>query len=216
MNVSRQTEIRNLEYESIRNQHVARGQVAVDALLGAKVLHAARNLTRKRHQLFLGERRFFPVGALVARGWSAFAQKVPQVTVLRKLNDDVERPVLGAHPQQVDDVDVAADHLHHVHLGDEVDHLGVRVSLLQHLDRHDGRLAGALEVHCVCLNDLAEGALAQRASQLKLSARELPVGIQRELVFGDRGEGGVLGAGPQALGGGLSLDPHCRRVNRTP
>ena len=35
----------------------------------------------------------------------------PEVAVLRELHDDVERPVLGAGAQQVDDVDVAADHL---------------------------------------------------------------------------------------------------------
>ena len=79
--------------------------------------------------------------------------------MLGVLDDDVERAVLRADPEQVDDVDdvlVAADHLHHVHLGDEVDHLLVGVALLQHLDRHRRRLAAVHDVHGLGAHDLRE------------------------------------------------------------
>ena len=84
-------------------------------------------------------------------------QEVPEVAVLGVLDDDVEGPVLRADAEQVDDVDdvvVAADHLHHVHLGDEVDHLLVGVALLQHLHRHSRRLAAVHDVHGLGADDL--------------------------------------------------------------
>ena len=45
----------------------------------------------------------------------------------------------GADAQQVDDVHVSLDVLHHLHLLDKVDHLGVGVALLEHLHRHHSR-----------------------------------------------------------------------------
>ena len=76
--------------------------------------------------------------------------------MLRKLHDHEERAVLGAGAQQVDDVDVAPDDLDHVHLRHQVDHLGVRVTLLEHLDRHHVVLPGVLETEGLGLEDLAE------------------------------------------------------------
>lgn len=56
-------------------------------------------------------------------------QELPQVPVGRVLHDDVERAVLRAAAQQVDDVHVLADHFHHLHLGYQRHHLRVRVAL---------------------------------------------------------------------------------------
>ena len=73
----------------------------------------------------------------------ARAEIVAQVAVLGELHDDEELLAGGARadPQQVDDVDVSPDELHRLHLLDEVDHLCVRVPLLQHLDGdHGGQL----------------------------------------------------------------------------
>lgn len=60
---------------------------------------------------------------------AAAPQEVAQVPVGRELHDDVERPVLRAAAEQVDDVDMLADHLHHLHLRDQRHHLRVRVAL---------------------------------------------------------------------------------------
>ena len=60
-----------------------------------------------------------------------------------KLED--EGSYLSADAQEVDDVDVLADHLHHVHLRDEVDHVVVGVALLQHLDGHDAAAASGAD-----------------------------------------------------------------------
>ena len=56
-------------------------------------------------------------------------EEVAQVAVRCELDDDVERAVLRAAAQQVEDVDVLADHLHHLHFRDEVHELRVRVAL---------------------------------------------------------------------------------------
>ena len=44
---------------------------------------------------------------------------------------------LSTDAEQVDDVDMLSNHLHHVHFGDQIDHVVVSVALLEHLDGHD-------------------------------------------------------------------------------
>ena len=43
---------------------------------------------------------------------------------------------------------------------------------------------------------LAEGPLAERLAELEVGAGKLPGGVQRQLVFGHRGERRALGAEP--------------------
>lgn len=50
-----------------------------------------------------------------------FPEKVPQVSIGRELEYDVERTVERAAPEQVDDVLVFPDQLHELHLRDEPD-----------------------------------------------------------------------------------------------
>ncbi len=66
---------------------------------------------------------------LVTRAGSVLAQKVAQVSVRSELDDDVEGTVLRAAAEQVENIDVLADHLHHFHFGDEVHEFRVRVAL---------------------------------------------------------------------------------------
>ena len=122
--------------------------------------------------------------------------------MLRILHNDKQGSVLRADAQQVDDVNVAPDDLHHVHLGDQVDHLGVGVALLEHLDRHNGAFAGSTKTERVSLHHLAEGALAQGAAQCQLRAREFPVRVKRELILGHCRQRRVLRAQPMAVGRG--------------
>lgn len=49
-----------------------------------------------------------------------------------KLHDDVEGTVLGTTTQQIDDVDVFTDHLHHLHFRHQIHHLVVGVALWWH------------------------------------------------------------------------------------
>lgn len=62
-----------------------------------------------------------------------------------ELDDDEERVALrlGGDAEKVDDVLVAADPLHELHLENEVLHVGVRVTLL---DREKGVLKDANEI----------------------------------------------------------------------
>jgi len=57
------------------------------------------------------------------------AEEVPEVAVEGVLHHDEQRPVLGAAAEQVDDVDVLADHFHHFHFGHQVHHFRIRVTL---------------------------------------------------------------------------------------
>ena len=90
-----------------------------------------------------------------------FAEEVPQVSVLRKFNDHIEWTILRAHSKKIDDVHVATDDLHHVHLGHQVYHLCICVALLQHLHCHHMTLSGTLEIECLCLKNLSESSLTQ-------------------------------------------------------
>ena len=63
----------------------------MDALPAAKVFHALGDLPRKGHQLLFTERGLLSNSTLIARGWSMLPQVVPEIPVLSKLNNDIER-----------------------------------------------------------------------------------------------------------------------------
>ena len=111
-------------------------------------------------------------------------QEVSQIAEVGKLDDDVDRAVLCAHPQQVDNVLVLADRLHQVHFGHEVNHVVVRVAFFQHLHGHGraGQLAGQ---EGLCFDDLSELALSQRLPEDQLRPGPFPGGIKWQLVLGD-------------------------------
>ena len=60
---------------------------------------------------------------------AVLAQKVAQVSVRSEFDDDVEWAVLSAAAEQIENVGVFADHLHHLHFRDEVHQFRVRVAL---------------------------------------------------------------------------------------
>lgn len=160
-----------------------------------QVFHATGDLERKRHKVLVREGLVDADGALVAGGGHAphrrsgrgslLAEVVAQVAVRRVLDYDVQRAILRAAAQQVDDVDVPPDHLHHLHLRHQVHHLGVRVALLEHLDRHCGGDALLEDAVCLGAHHLAERALAQAVSQLQAGSGELPIRVHGQLVLGD-------------------------------
>lgn len=68
-------------------------------------------------------------GAFVTRAGSVLAKKIAQVSVRCEFNDDVERSVLSAAAQQIENIGVFANHLHHLHFGYEVHQFRVGVTL---------------------------------------------------------------------------------------
>lgn len=106
------------------------------------MFHAARDLIRERDQLLLGEDLLLLVAAeanaadqvlVVGSAEAVTPQEVLEVAVRGVLHDYVQWAVLAAAAEQVDDVDVLANHLHHLHLADQVLDVGVRVTLCKKL-----------------------------------------------------------------------------------
>lgn len=74
-------------------------------------------------------------GAFVTRAGSVLSQKVTQVAVRSEFHDDVQRAVLSAAAEQIENVGVLADHFHHLHFRDEIHQLSVSVALYSNNDR---------------------------------------------------------------------------------
>lgn len=85
-----------------------------------EVFHATSNLVCKRDKIFLGKCLLLlevcANSRLITRWWSVLSEEVPQVPVWGKFHHNVQWSILRAAAQQVDYVDMFANHLHHLHL----------------------------------------------------------------------------------------------------
>lgn len=106
----------------------------MNATSAGQVVHATGNLKGKRHQVLLRE-CFLLFGRLSADYWlvagrgTMVPKEVAQIAVRGELHDHVEWTTLRTCTEQINYVYVFANHLHHLHFGHQIHHLGVSVTL---------------------------------------------------------------------------------------
>lgn len=90
--VPRETEVGHFHSQVRGDQHIASGQIAVDAMISCQVLHAVGYLKSERNEILRSEPLLGERQAAIVR--PVLAEKIFQIAALGVLHDHVERSCL--------------------------------------------------------------------------------------------------------------------------